>query len=603
MKTIIEWEQINTGNKTTGRIYTTCPNCSADRKKKTAKCLSVNLESGKANCKHCQAVSFREGTPKPKQRKEWVKPIQTWRNFTTMPDKVVKWFAARGISQRTIVDCGITCEDYFQPMAGKKTKNVVFNYFEFDEVVNKKYRRISEKQFTQSKDAKKIFYGINDIMGHDEIYIVEGEMDKLAMYEVGIKNCISVPNGANDCNDIFDTCEEYIKDIKKVFIAVDMDEPGLKLEKELIKRFGKWKCERINFKGKDANEELIKGKLELLEAIENPKPYPCESTRNISDVWGEILESYDHEREYIKPKCERFENFNTIFSLAPGQLTTVTGTPSHGKSNFVEDWVLSLCATANMRASFFTPEHPVREVYERILEKTIGKSFPKKRKFVERMTKTEMAGAKDYLEKKIYMTDPEPGTRPTWEWLLAKFKEQIFRFGVDIFIIDAWNKVKMQNPDSLGEINGILSDLTLFARQYNVQVVLIAHPKKPGKSLDGKEKIPTLYDVKGSSDFRDQTHNGFVVSRDFETNIVTVVNLKTKFQDQGKIGASCEFIYDLQCSRYNPIGKKFDRKPLFETNTQTSIKPEAPGQILPNKNFEQSMEMFPDATEQTDVPF
>ena len=41
-----------------------------------------------------------------------------------------------------------------------------------------------------------IFYNINSIVGYDSCVIVEGEMDVLAMHEAGIKNVISVPNGA-----------------------------------------------------------------------------------------------------------------------------------------------------------------------------------------------------------------------------------------------------------------------------------------------------------------------------------------------------------------------------------------------------------------------
>ena len=44
--------------------------------------------------------------------------------------------------------------------------------------------------------AEKILYGLDDIVGQSEVIIVEGEMDKLAMMEAGIKNVVSVPDGA-----------------------------------------------------------------------------------------------------------------------------------------------------------------------------------------------------------------------------------------------------------------------------------------------------------------------------------------------------------------------------------------------------------------------
>ena len=40
-------------SKTTGEVQCTCPQCSHTRKKKTDKCLSVNLDKGTWFCHHC----------------------------------------------------------------------------------------------------------------------------------------------------------------------------------------------------------------------------------------------------------------------------------------------------------------------------------------------------------------------------------------------------------------------------------------------------------------------------------------------------------------------------------------------------------------------
>ena len=160
-----------------------------------------------------------------------------------------------------------------------------------------------------------------------------------------------------------------------------------------------------------------------------------------------------------------------------GQLTTVTGIPSHGKSNFIEDYVLSL-AKDGYSASFFSPEHfPMKLHHGALAQKVIGKQFLGDSK----MTKDELQSYIDWSSDKIYLTYPEKGESIKWEWLLNKFKEQLFRYGIDIFVIDAFNKVKRNNPDSLGEINDVLSELCLFAQAYNVHIFLIAHPTKMRK--------------------------------------------------------------------------------------------------------------------------
>ena len=90
-------------------------------------------------------------------------------------------------------------------------------------MVNKKYRD-AEKNFTLSKDGKPMFYNINNIIGKETAYIVEGEFDVLALYEIGIKNAISVPNGAND-NDNYWINSEH-KHGCGIFVA-----PGLQIKR------------------------------------------------------------------------------------------------------------------------------------------------------------------------------------------------------------------------------------------------------------------------------------------------------------------------------------------------------------------------------------
>jgi len=98
------------------------------------------------------------------------------------------------------------------------------------------------------------------------------------------------------------------------------------------------------------------------------------------------------------------------------------------------------------------------------------------------MTKTELTDYVNWSKDKIYLTYPEGSDVATWDWLLSKYEEQLFRFGIDVFVIDAFNKVKRNSPDSLGEINDVLSRLTLFAQAHNVHIFLIAHPTKMRKN-------------------------------------------------------------------------------------------------------------------------
>lgn len=581
---MINWNDIETKGRTSGTMKTVCPACSHDRKKKTDPCLSVNLDKGAARCWHCEEVSWRE--PIERQQREYNSPPPEWTNHTALSEGMVKWFAKRGITQKTLIACKITEEKHYQPQAKKEVSNVVFNYFEGKKLVNKKYRS-AKKQFTQTKGAKKIFYGINDIVDSDEVIIVEGEMDKLAMYEAGFENCISVPNGANDLNDVFENCEEYLKGVKSFLIAVDMDEPGLKLEEALVKRLGKHRCKRVKFKGKDANEDLISGGIE--NAIKKPFLYPVEGTYTASDCAEQIFHLHKHGLESpIRPKNVHLREFSQGFSLLKSQLTVVTGLPTHGKSNFVEWWKLNLVIDLGLKLSFFSPEHlPMEMHHAQLSEKVIGKPFYGHCDGVEKMSELELQKYNEWSSDKIYLTAPDAGKIADWDWIFERFEEQMFRYGVDMFVIDAYNKVKRKNSDSVGEHGEILARLTSFCQQHSCNITLIAHPTKMKKKENGKYERPTLYDVKGTGDFYDQTHNGGVVDTDYDTGITTWATLKRKLKHQGQQGFETQFLFCAANGRYYPVGSTPDYSPLI-----TIVE-------LPNDEEQQSPGSKPNAIETT----
>lgn len=558
MSNIHKWDLIET-NKTSGTAKVKCPVCGPERKNKSDKSLYINFSSGVAKCFHCEGLFFKESIEKNIEKEKFTLPIQTWKNYTELSDLVVKYFEGRKIQQYTLKHFEVTEEKYYQPQLNKEVNNIVFNYFEGDVLVNKKYRS-GNKKFTQSKNAKSIFYNLNSVIGKDECYIVEGEIDVLSLYEIGIKNVISVPNGANDNDNYWVNSEKYIKYIKKFYIATDNDQKGDEVAEKIAQRLGRFRCERIVLEGKDANEDLVSGVLE--KSIYNSVKYPVAGTFKVSDCYDDIVSLYDNGLpETISPKHKCFGGLKSVFSVMRGHLITGTGIPSHGKSNFTEWYVLNLVRDYNMKASFFSPEHhPFSLHHTTFIEKATGRNFWNDNLDCKRVNKYEIAKYQEWAEEKIYLTGTENGEFPTWDWLFEKFKEQLFNYGIDIFIIDAFNKLAFTgNQNRLQQINEVLTKLTMFAQMNNVIIFLVAHPTKMQKDASGLYGSPTLYDVSGSSDFRNQTHDGFSIYRFFGDEInepkTVFENLKTKMKFQGEIGGQVEYNYHLPSGRYYAVGE------------------------------------------------
>jgi len=555
-----EWDLIDVKGSRTGSKLTTCPSCSHNRKKKTDKCLSVNFNLGKAFCHHCGSVSFEDEEQRAEQVNVYQLPSQEWNNYTALSDGLVKWSEnERKIKQGTLMHFGVTEEKQYIPQVKKEQNCIVFNYFEGSKLVNKKYRD-GKKNFTQSKGGKPIFYNINSVVGAKKVYIVEGEFDVLAMHEAGVKSCISLPSGANDNDDYWLNSKDYLTEAEEYVIAVDNDEKGIQIREKIAHRLGKFRCSYIEWKGKDANDEWIDGN--IFESLKREIKFPVTGTFNAVDLSAQIDDLYDKGiPNTIAPTNRAFGNLKQQFSTMSGQLTVVTGIPSHGKSNFIEWYVLNLIDECDTKASFFSPEHhPLELHYANFAQKAVGKPFFGSVDGFERMTPDDRDRFKSWSKERLYLTTGSANESVDWDWLLEKFQEQIFTFGINCFVIDAWNKVRMPKGYSGKEgIDEVLTRLTAFCQQNDVQVFLVAHPTKMKKNeTTSKYEAPDLYSVSGSADFRNQTHNGFTIYRDFgnevEQGYTEFINLKTKMSFQGQIGARIKFIYHVPTARYYAEG-------------------------------------------------
>ena len=575
MKTI-EWNEINLKGKSSGQIKTTCPACTPERRNKSDRCLSVNIAKGVAKCHHCDAISIKDNKPLV-QDMVYKLPEQTWRNYTELSDGMVKFCEARGIHQSTLKELNVTEEVHYQPQANKDMNNIVFNYFEGDTLVKKKYRSGS-KHFTQTKQTKSIFYNINSAIGQEEVFIVEGEFDVLAMHQCGFKNTISIPNGANDNDDFWINSEKYMQDVNKFYIATDNDEKGEIVADKIAQRLGRYRCVRVLFQEKDANGDLLKGGSDLVkESIINGKRYPASGTYTAKDLAAGIYDLYENGLpETLFPKHKCFGRLKEVFSVMRGHLVVSTGIPSHGKSNFTEWYVMNLMRDYNMKASFFSPEHSPMALHQtQFIEKFYGRNFWGDIHNRKRITKQEVQRYVEWANERLYITAPDDGEFPTWSWLLEKFKEQMFIYGVDIFVIDAFNKLEYDksNDSELSKIKSVLTKLTMFAQMNNVIIFLVVHPRKMIKKDNDDYALPTLYDCSGSADFRNQTHDGFTIYRHFtendkdgiDINDVELVVQKVKMKFQGEINALERFRFDSASGRYyaknqEPTTFEFDKE-------------------------------------------
>jgi twinkle protein len=546
------------GNKTTGQTKVKCPKCSHTRRKKNEPCLSVNIDEGVWTCHNCEWTGvLKSGDMIVRQHKKVYKrpKVKEHKDLTT---KAIGWFKNRGIGLQTLVDNNITCGTEYMPQTQKKQNVIEFNYFRSGELVNVKYRD-GNKNFKMYKDAEKIFYGIDHITSDDEkdvldCVIVEGEMDKLSFWEAGVTNCVSVPNGASDKNmEYLESAMGVISNMSSVYIATDMDEKGQELLRELARRIGKHKCYKVSFQDcKDANEFLIKhGKEKLVDQLRNSDTFPVEGLVTVDDLSKRIDKIYE---EGLKRGALSGDvNFDKLFSWGKSQLTMVTGESTHGKSNWVEDQMVKLSVNCNWKWAVFSPEHYPLELHFSVLaEKLIGKSFGGSRG--EKMKKSELDRSKSFINDHFKWIRPEKDLY-TLEDILSVAKELVYKYGVNGLLIDPYNKMShdIGSKSETNYVNDLMIRLNNFKQLYDCHIILIAHPRKMQKDPNtGLSYIPTLSDISGSTNFKNQADNGITVYRNFQDNKTEVYVQKVKFRHMGMLG-SADYLFNMVNGRYEPL--------------------------------------------------
>ena len=526
-----------------GKTQGTCPLCSDNRQPKNqkAKCASYDWERGLGTCHNCN-TSFQLHTYQRKgaSEKVYVRPEAI--KIVEPGMKVEDWFKTRGISKQTLDDLKITEGPEWMPQTGKTENVIKFNYFMGNQLINVKYRD-GRKNFKLYKGAEKVFYNINSVIGYDYCIIVEGEMDVLALHEAGVKNVISVPNGAtlNSNNlDYLDNCIDYFEDKEKVILAVDSDEAGQALQSELVRRLGAEVCYIASFDDcKDANEYLQKyGKEKLAKRIAGARPVPLENVTTFRDVEDEVT---DFVRNGFKKGYQvGLQNFDDIFSTYTGQFITVTGIPSSGKSDFVDQMVVGYNRKYDWKTAFASPENAPTYLHAHKLMRKTWEGMP---------TKEDIGGDKwnqiaDHCNSNYFHIDME---RYTLESVLRKGAELVKRKGIKCLVIDPFNKIR--DVDSKTEdVNRYtmeyLSKIETFAKKYDVLVFIVAHPTKMYKNQQGKIEEPTMYSIKGGGEWYDASYHGILVHRNYEEKTVKAKVLKVKFQNLGENGAEAHFKWE-----------------------------------------------------------
>lgn len=563
-------EQILLDRTRTGQSRRPCPWCSGSRKNKTETCLSVNRDDERIvySCHHCGIdgiIVMREthrSHEKLKPREEKKIERRKREEFDNIDDRHLDWLTGRGISASTAQKYDLIGED----IGGVPV--ISFPYYDKDgNVVAAKKRFTNEKKFLcwQTPDS---FFGIKQLKKGDNLYIVEGEMDVLALAEIGIR-AVSVPNGApmkvtegkiDPSEDgkfkfLWDA-KEYIDAAERIFIATDQDGPGEALAEEIARRVGKGKSWRIKFPEgiKDSNDCLVKcGTAALKRAAEAAQPWPVQGLYDAEHFRDLVWELY--EKGAGKGESTGYHAVDELYTVVPGQITIVTGIPSSGKSEFVDQLMINLASEKGWRLGICSFENEPRLHIAKLMAKRAKMHFFEGP--TRRMSNEECKAAFDWVQEHFAFVWQDDGSLADLDSILDRLRVAILRYGIRGAVIDPYNFISRDNRDKSETewISDMLTKVKAFAMGHGVHIWFVAHPTKLQRGTDGKVPVPGGYDISGSAAWFAKADCGVTVHREKDDPLTAQIHVwKCRFSWVGKQG-STNLLYNTATTCYvEPVG-------------------------------------------------
>jgi twinkle protein len=496
-----------------------CPFCSADRKKKTDKCVSLHWDTGFFNCNHCGEKGQLHTFKRKENVKQYSKPVLT-KVLADYSDKFINYVTnVRSIDIKALKRLKVRESKEWMPQTKKEENCICFDYYFKDELINVKYRD-GKKNFKLYKDAEKIFYNLDNIATEDTCVIVEGEFDVLSFATAGVNNVVSVPNGFNlkgELNlDYIDNYYNYFESKETIFIAVDNDEAGQKGQKELIRRFGAEKCKIVDFGDcKDANDYLIKyGKISLANTVKLAKDVKVDGIFTIEDVTASMLHGYRNGQN--RGETTGVSEVDKAWTWRTKEVNLWTGYQNEGKSLFLNQLALIKAFTSGWKFAVFSPENfPLDDFFNDLIETYIGKSCDPYYSN-NYMSESEYKEGMNFIKDHFFVIYPDKDFKI--QTIFDKAKYLVKKKGIRGVIIDPYNTVEHLMNNGEREdlyISRFMSQLKRFAVEEDLSMNLVAHQLTARKNEkdNGRYFKPELNNIKGGGTFADKADNVMYVWR------------------------------------------------------------------------------------------
>ena len=378
-----------------------------------------------------------------------------------------------------------------------------------------KWRSAGPKKYYSQQNVCEDFYNLHNYKKGNDILLVEGEMDALSWMSCDLPEnltVMSIPNGApakvkdGKADPREDKKFQYVwrakdqlESAERIILCFDNDEAGGALQEEIKRRIGTSKLWTLDLEQcKDTSEALDKkGASYLLGQLEVADPYPTVGLYRARD----FKKDYDtlYEDGQLSGSSTGLKSLDKLIQIIPGMLTVVTGFPSSGKSDLIDQICLNLARSEGIKTVYCSFEKPPALHMAQLAQKLMDRPFFEG--ISTRMEHEKKDYAYEWMDEHFLFMDHTLDGPSTIEGILDTASAAVMQIGCRVLVIDPYNFIELPKADrETDSISRMLTKIQKWAKSHDVHVFFIAHPTKlsPDRRSD-KKVVITGHDIAGSA--------------------------------------------------------------------------------------------------------
>ena len=448
---------------------------------------------------------------------------------------------ARGISEDTLkhFKLGFEVDD------GTGVRWLTIPHYEKGKLVNIKSRRLPpippdvKKRFKRVEGCRSILFN-GDILQDqsEEIFIAEGELDAITLWDRGIKNVVSGTTGAGSFEASW---IDALARVKKVFILYDPDETGQRGARELARRLGYDRAFNVLMPyDYDLNDFFVAGfeARDFRNLIKEARQFDIAGILSFREGLEDFRKGIEKGTEETGLRTG-WHSVDSIIKTGfmPGELGVLSAPPKIGKSSFGLQ-ITTYSASQGIPSLFFCLEMRPRKLIEKIVQ-----CFTRR----EKLGASEIQKAEEHFkDKPLYLGYSH--RKPALDEIMDTLKAAVRRYGLKFLCFDHLHFLCRSITNQTQEVGLAVQNFKFLAEEMEIPILLIAQPRKIQT-----DAIMTAMDLKDSSSiFSDCDH--LIILHRQRTGSKGSKDMEQGSQLQNQAFEPVTLVR-VEASRYNPGGE------------------------------------------------